>query len=508
MSKRGYIAILGLRWLLGTALVAGLGLALMVYVLQHTVPIEESQYGKPVAVPASEVVLACPQVPPTLNPQALDDAGNPLPLPQVKGSTTAVVLSRDGKSPAKAVYFPFGVHEEPSATTAEAFTPTNPAPKNKPAELVLHPESTRLFGELPQPVSGFLRADPGENHVALAAANVAQSVSAGDYRGLVAGTCQTPVMDTWLVGGATTPGNSTVLQLLNPSGNSVQVKVEVWADTGKQKFPRGENLKIFPNSQVSIPLESQLPDLQSLALHVTSSGGGVVASLMTHSLQGLTAGGVSLVHAGAPVAQTQVIPGVALNGDSGLVRILNPGMELTHATIEVVGEKGRSLLPSGDNVTLDPQTVTDFTLGGLPAGNYAVVVKAESPVAAGAAVYRLGGESSPDSGRFLRDYAWLPALESGGGVVLAPPGVGRQLLVSNLTESDREINVLGKSQVVNPSTTAVLPLAEGLAALVKAPDLYVTQVLTTDLGNGAGVDSLELTPDLAQTRQIYVHLRS
>lgn len=478
---------MGLRWGLGTVLVWALGLALVVYAWKHPASTGGLSYGEPMPVPAGEVVLACPAVPPTVNPEAVDGAGNPLAAPQIAGSVTATVLARGGKVPTEATYSPLA---------------------DTQSDLALRPKSGMLSGGYASPVSGFLRAAPWENRVALAAADIEQSVSSGDYRGLATGSCQSASLDTWLVGGATTPGNSTVLQLMNPSANPVEARVEVWGDTGKQRFPRGEKLRINPHDQVSIPLESALPSLQSLAVHVTASGAGVAASLMTHSLQGLTAGGVSLVHASVSPASTQVIPGVAMSGDLGAVRILNPGADTTHASIEVINENGRFPLPGGTKVTLDADTVTDFTLGGLQAGNYAVVITAPAPVVAGAVVYRHGGESHQDPGRFMRDHAWLPALLPGGGVVLGPAAINRQLLVTNLSEVNREFKIAGHTHVVKAATTVVLPLTAEQAQLVEAPDLYVTQILTTDLGDGQGIDSLEPSPDLAQTRQVYVQLRS
>ncbi len=510
---------IGLRWLLSTLVVLALAAALVFYALQHPALKKGFSYGEPVPVPAGEVTLACPQVPPTVNPAAVDGAGNPLPPPQIAGSVTATVLARTGKVPVDAVYAPLGSTGKKTAPTqspeaaaspevaASPEAATTPSPSEDPnADVELRPKSAMLQAELPKPVSGFLRAAPWEKQVALAAADIEQSVSSGDYRGLATATCQTAGLDSWLVGGSTTPGNSTVLQLMNPSANSVDAKVEIWGDTGKLEFPRGEKITVSPKDQVSIPLESQVPDVQSLVVHVTSSGAGVAASLMTHSLQGLTAGGVSLVHVSAPMAQTQVIPGVAMNADLGAVRILNPGEEPTRASIEVVNENGRFPLPGGTEVTLDPQAVFDFTLGGLQAGNYAVIVKANAPIVAGAVVYRHGGESATDQGKFVRDHAWLPALEPGGGVVLGPAAIERQLLVTNLTEETKEFKVGGETHVVNAGTTIVLPLTAEVARLVEAPELYVTQVLTTNLGDGLGIDALEPAPDLAASRQVYVHL--
>lgn len=534
------------HWILATVLVLASGTALGGYVLTHPRGQTFTQFGAPEAVPAGQVVLACPAVPPTWNPQAVDGNGNPLATPQIAGSTSANVLARSGEVPQDAVYYPVTSALPKGAakgkTAGPTPTPSSPAAKPSPQtskpegketsrpeekensgpegeeipeeqpdpgqELKLTPKAGALQGSYATPVPGFLVAQPWQGRVALAAADVEQSVSSGDYRGLATATCESAQQETWLVGGSTEPGNSTLLQLMNPSANPVEVKVEVWGDTGKLKFPRGEKIVLASRDSQSIPLESQVGGSGGIVVKVSATGAGVAAFLTTHSMQGLTPGGVSLVHASALPQTTQVIPGVVMTEDLGAVRILNPGEELAHASIEVVNENGRFPLPGGTEVDLDAGAVLDFTLGGLQAGNYAVVIKASAPVVAGAVVYRHGGASTSDPTKFVRDHAWLPATHTGGGVVLGPAAIDRLLLVTNLTKETKEYKVSGNTHVVNAETTAVLPLTKQTAQLVEAPELYVTQLLTTELGDGEGIDALEPAPDMAQSRQIYVHLGS
>lgn len=525
----------GIRWGLATLLAIALGVALVAVALTRPRPQLEPLYGQPVPVPPGQVVLACPAVPPTVNPQAVDGTGNPLPPPKIAGSVTSTVLARGGLVPETAVFQPLGskggtasgsgAHPNspvadvdpttatssgkgPDGTIDTGEKPVAPPEADPDRDLVLTPRSAMLYGNFTTPVSGFLTAQPWEGKVALAGADIEQSVSSGDYRGLATATCQSAQRESWLVGGATDVGESTVLQLMNPSGNSVEAKVEVWGDVSKVDFARGEKITIPPFGAESLPLESQLDGLQRLVVRVTANGAGVAASLMTHSLTGWTAGGVSLVHATTPPAKNQVIPGVVIDGGLGSLRVLNPGEELARASIEVVDAQGRSPLPGGKDLELDPGAVFDFTLGGLQPGSYAIVINSTQPVVAGAVVYRQGSASTTDPGKFVRDLAWLPARPTGGGVVMGPAAIQRQLVVTNLTGENREYKIAGVTHVVNSGTTAVLPLAEEIPQLVEAPDLYVTQVLTTNLGDGDGIDALEPSPDLDMARQIYVHTTS
>ena len=519
------------RWFLATLLVVAVAALVVAVGLTRPAAAQKPHYGEPVPVPPGQITLACPQVPPTVNPAAVDGSGNPLAPPKIAGSMTSTVLARTARVPEKAVYQPLGSRgraPQSAAPTPEETTPgkTNshraegenpatddteevaPPPENPQNDLDLTPKSAMLYGSFSTPVSGFLTAQPWDGKVALAGADIEQSVSSGDYRGLASASCQPAQLESWLVGGSTEIGESSVLQLMNPSSNSVDAKVEVWGDTGKLDFPRGEKITVPARQLQAIPLESQVGGTQRLVVRVTANGAGLASSLMTHSLLGLTAGGVSLVHTSALPNTTQVIPGVAMDGSLGAVRLLNPGTDSARATVEVVNENGRFPLPGGKDLDLDPGAVLDFTLGGLQPGNYAVIVNATEPVVAGAVIYRQGSVSPTDSDKFVRDLAWLPALSTGGGVVMGPAATQRQLLVTNLNAENREYRIDGATHVVNAMTTVVVPLKDETPQLIEAPDLYVTQLVTTNLGDGDGIDALEPIPDLSVSSQIYVHLTS
>ena len=81
-------------------------------------------------------------------------------------------------------------------------------------------------------------------------------------------------------------------------------------------------------------------------------------------------------------------------------------------------------------------------------------------------------------------------------------------MVTNLSGQAAEFRIGGEAHSVAPNTTVVLPLTAETPLQIEAPNLYVTQILTTNLGDGLGIDSLEPTPDLDAARQVYVHLNS
>src|SRR5690606_24575777 len=64
-----------------------------------------------------------------------------------------------------------------------------------------------------------------------------QDVDAPDFRGLTAASCAEPTGSTWLVGGATTVGRSTVVLLVNPSDVPSQVTLRIFGEDGSVSAP-------------------------------------------------------------------------------------------------------------------------------------------------------------------------------------------------------------------------------------------------------------------------------
>ncbi|MGO1292676.1 MAG: DUF5719 family protein [Cellulosimicrobium funkei] len=84
------------------------------------------------------------------------------------------------------------------------------------------------------------------------------------------------------------------------------------------------------------------------------------------------------------------------------LRLLAPGEEAGTARVTVYGEHGAVPLRGAEEVALTPGVVTDVSLGGLPAGAYAVSVHADVPVVGGASVDRRGGPRPAPRGAAVR----------------------------------------------------------------------------------------------------------
>ena len=121
-------------------------------------------------------------------------------------------------------------------------------------------------------------------------------VSGGDITGLAAITCTAPSTDQWVVGGATTVGASARLVLTNPGDASVQATVTSYGELGELD---SREVAIGPNSQGEVLLEGLTIDVAALAVHISSTGTGVVAALQDSRLNGFQPFGTDWVTASA-----------------------------------------------------------------------------------------------------------------------------------------------------------------------------------------------------------------
>lgn len=271
------------------------------------------------------------------------------------------------------------------------------------------------------PGARMLRVTPGGATFATAA--VASVTTEGDLRGMVAGPCARPAVEQWLVGGSTSVGSSGRLVLQNPGRTPATVMLEAWGASGPVALGSQSLVVVPPGEQVVTMLEAIAPEQSRLALHVTSEGGRVGAYVQHHRIDGLVPMGADLVVAGAAPSRATAVSGVVSTGETvddphaPRLDLLAPGAEAGTANLAVLGPDGPVRLRGGEAVDLAAGQVTTLPLGGLPEGTYTVVVDADVPVVAGAALDRVGRAAEDavvDDDPY--DRAWL------AGQALSPSG--------------------------------------------------------------------------------------
>lgn len=241
-------------------------------------------------------------------------------------------------------------------------------------------------------------------------------------RGLEVAACTEPSNDSWLMAGGAQPGRVERLVLLNPGANPVTVHVELLGASGRQPRAAG-GVVVAPSARTVVVVDALAPREQRPVVHVTSTGGPVVAALGERWLDGSLDRGLELSTPAAAPATELVIPAVPVpsHGEGGTtaLRVAVPGTQ--PAVVQL-----RALTPGGpvdvanDVATAGAGQVIDIDLSDLPTGTSALHLSADTPVVAAARVERRAERTGPS------DLAWIPAGEPvdtlTGTPLIHPPG--------------------------------------------------------------------------------------
>ncbi|KQS06495.1 hypothetical protein ASG04_15500 [Curtobacterium sp. Leaf183] len=272
-----------------------------------------------------------------------------------------------------------------------------------------------------------------------------QSVSDGDLVGIAAASCDDPSQSTWLVGGSTETGRTSLITLSNPTDVNATVDLEIHDATGLVSAPGTTGIVVAPNSQKVVPLSGFVSDQGSTVVHVTSSGGQIVAHMQESVVRTLTPGGFDIVSGGAAPSRNQVIPAVALRGvqesqrgedtadAAPVVRIFVPGTESARVTLGITTADGGGTTV---NTTAEPGVVTDVALDDFPDGRYSFTVSSTQPVVTGARTTTPTEDGATDLG-------WFASAEPLGSraITAVAAGAAARMDLVNPTTRDAEVTV-------------------------------------------------------------------
>lgn len=303
---------------------------------------------------------------------------------------------------------------------------------------------------------------------ALLAGAQSQAVDAAGLRGLATAGCGDPASSSWLVGGSTVTGRTSLLSLVNPTGLDAVVDLRIWSEAGPVQAQGLRGIIVPAGSQKVLPLTGFAPNAASPVVEVASRGGRVVATLQESILRSLDPGGVDLASASSPATRL-VIPGVELGtlpalqalagredyGDlQPVVRLLDPGRSDTRVRVGIRAE-GQS---AGTTVTvpLTAGRALDVPLEGLGAGVYTITLDAGAPIVAAARVSsarQLAGTDPLESP--VSDLAWIaPAPTLAVPTAFAVPGVASRLHAVNPGTAALQLVLKGQG---TPDLTASVP---------------------------------------------------
>lgn len=276
-----------------------------------------------------------------------------------------------------------------------------------------------------------------------------QNAAAEDLAGLAAAACAEPSADSWLSAGSTSLGQTSLVLLSNPSAVDATVDLALYTETGAVDAPGAAGIVVPAGAQKVVPLAGLAPSAAATVVHVTTTGGEVVASLQQSYEQGIQPRGAELAGAtGAPNRQ-QILPGVTIASmaavagaqsaegvgvDFPVVRLLVPGDRDAEVTVGAVGETGTA---AGDSyaTTVKAGTVAEVPLDHLEDGSYTVTVNSSVPIVASARTSVIGAKT--------RDFTWFSSAQPLLGKTLAaiPSGYTSVLHVANPGSSDRTVTL-------------------------------------------------------------------
>lgn len=326
-----------------------------------------------------------------------------------------------------------------------------------------------------------------------------QSFVAGGARatGLAAVPCTAPTADAWLVAGGGDKGRQEQLVLTNPGGNAVTVEIDALGAKGEE----GTRTEVVPAHGRSVVLLDALGGTDGpQAVHVSSSGGLVVPTIVDRHLDGLTPAGVDTVAPTTAPGTRQVIPASAAGRERGMVLGVPGGSD---AVVEIrrVGADGSS---SVDVTTVPAGEVTDVELPEAK-GVHSWVVESDEPVVAAAQLRSPGSKGTSD-------IAWsvaTPAIGTLGGAALPqdlPDDVRRHV---DLTADDgpAEVDVLVRRG--DRTSTEQVSLEEGHSTAVPVGAADAVWVRPTSgsvhsavlvLGRGEGGEALAASVPVLPSR--------
>lgn len=338
-----------------------------------------------------------------------------------------------------------------------------------------------------------------------------QTVDSAELRGLAVAECLPPSPTSWLVGGSTTTGRTTLVVLSNPGEVPATVDLVVWGADGRLETPGTNGLIVAPGAQRVIPLAGIAPDEASPVVGITSRGGAVAATLQQTTIVGLEPAGVDIITPISAPAERLVIPALSVVDGEGLaravaalgvvdfspvLRVLVPGEEAAEVTVSFLpdaGGEGTAL-----TATVDAGGVVDLAIGELSDGDYSVVIESTAPiVAAGRA--SIASAAGVDSAWFV---AAPPLSEPNGEVILAiAPGAGALL---HLVAPDEAATVTldGTTIEVPARSRASIPLAGNTAPVLTVSGVvHASVTYRTD----AGLAAARILPPAAAPRPITVY---
>jgi hypothetical protein len=301
-----------------------------------------------------------------------------------------------------------------------------------------------------------------------------QGADLDDLTGFAATACGEVSADSWLVGGSTDVGRTTMLSLSNPNRADAVIDLSFFGETGTIEAPGAKGIVVPAGENRLLSVASFAPGVRTPVIRVQSTGGQVVAALQHSVTRGITPEGIELSLPTAAPSTNQAVAGVVIADSApapegeiyddsvAALRLFVPGTEQAQVDISFVSEQG-SPVPAPLSYPIQGGVVQEVNLNELAAGSYSVNISSDLPLVASARTTAIPGESS--------DFAWFGAsapLDDDIELAVAE-GEGARLHVFNPTGSDLEVVLTDRA---GAATQLAVPAGAAVASAVSAGTAY------------------------------------
>jgi hypothetical protein len=357
----------------------------------------------------------------------------------------------------------------------------------------------------------------GATEAPLVAGSQSQTAGSETIAGFAASACAEAASDSWLVGGSTDVGHTSLVLLSNPSTVLATVKLSVFSEGGVIDAPGSTGILVQPGTQRIVSLAGLAPNLKSPIVHVESRGGQVAASLEQSVVHGIRPSGVELIGPTNPAALEQTIAGVIVTplpvggapsadqeftDESSTVRVLTTGSKPATVQVGLISEDGTASGTS-TQVELQPGVATEVPLNGLAVGSFTVRLTADQPIVAAARTATTGSTG--------KDFSWFTASGSltGSFMVAVANGPSPTLHLHNSGKTDAHLSVSGDP---GSPTDVTVPAGESVIVPLRSSGTYTVggaEHIVASVGySGDGLlSSFPVSPagPLAAPIRVYVH---
>jgi hypothetical protein len=220
----------------------------------------------------------------------------------------------------------------------------------------------------------------GESPVHMSAVQTA-SAEDGDYAGLSALACATPVTRAVFSGASTLTGEDSRLLIGNPTDAPVTVRVALTGETGPLAVAGQDELTVQPRSMRTVVLGALAQEAAVLGAEVTAEDGRITTVLQRTRRDGLTPLGIEHAAPEAPAAARSVVP-IATGGQARL-RVTNQTDRAVSAQLGAHAADGPMQLANG-SVAVPAHGTAEVDLGEISPGD--VVLDADGELTASVSV--------------------------------------------------------------------------------------------------------------------------